>query len=120
MVLVATITAVVLKLFSLQHLCKFCWNCDAPACLFSLLSRILNKFLKLLPAFISQRLIRCQYFILSTAMAKNPAPHTYDVAEEITVRSAFFLSKLGNHHPMKSKTVPGFLNRTFFSGNHCR
>jgi len=26
-------------------------------------------------------------------MAKNPAPHTYDVAEEITVRSAFFFIK---------------------------
>ena len=54
-------------------------------------SRILEKFLKLLPTFKCQRLIRYQYFVLSTAMAKNPSLHKYDVTKGIIIHSAFFI-----------------------------
>jgi len=51
-------------------------------------SRILEEFVKLPPAFPSQD-IRDRYLVLISAMAENPASHKYDATKGINIRSVF-------------------------------
>jgi len=50
------------------------------------------------------RFLRCQYLVLITAMAENPASHKDDAVKGITIRSVF-KPKLGIRHSMKSKNL---------------
>ena len=70
----------------------------------SLVSRILEDFVKLPPAF-------------NTPTAVNPTLHTYDAAKGITIRSDFFI-KAGYSSFSEIQKFVGFPVLNLFLGNH--